>query len=155
MDRSGPRDLATRQADARSILGAPAADGWVATAGLAEDAASAHLVPLSVCWIDERLVVAIEETSRTAKNLQASPTARAGLGGTRDVVMVDAVVEAMRPVKEAPEALGDAYARQADWDPRGAGDGFVFVTLVPQRIQVWRESDEIAGRTVMRAGRWL
>jgi hypothetical protein len=31
----------------------------------------------------------------------------------------------------------------------------VFVVLRPRRVQVWREVDEIAGRTIMRDGRWI
>jgi len=29
------------------------------------------------------------------------------------------------------------------------------VLLRPDRVQAWREADEIAGRTIMRAGDWL
>lgn len=32
---------------------------------------------------------------------------------------------------------------------------FVYVQLVPQRIQVWKGPAEFSGRTVMRAGAWL
>lgn len=155
MDEPTPRDLSTRQADARAILSAPAADGWVATAGIDDRMAQPHLVPLSACWIDERIVVAVAERSRTARNLAGSPTARIGMGGTRDVVMVDAVVEEVVVVGDAPDAIANAYAAQADWDPRRAGDGYVYLRLRPERIQVWREVDEIPGRTVMRAGVWL
>jgi hypothetical protein len=31
----------------------------------------------------------------------------------------------------------------------------VFLVLRPVRIQAWRESDEIAGRTLMRDGAWV
>ena len=34
-------------------------------------------------------------------------------------------------------------------------DGYVFLVLRPERVQAWRESDEIAGRTLMRRGSWL
>jgi hypothetical protein len=50
--------------------------------------------------------------------------------------------------------LGEAYAAQADWDPR-TSSGYVFLVLRPVRIQAWRESDEIAGRTLMRDGAWV
>jgi hypothetical protein len=31
----------------------------------------------------------------------------------------------------------------------------VFLLLRPERIQAWREANEIAGRAVMQAGAWL
>jgi hypothetical protein len=101
------------------------------------------------------VVLAVEQRSRTARNLAGSPTARIGMGGTREVVMVDARVEEVVAVADAPDAITEGYAAQADWDPRRSGDGYVYVRLRPDRIQVWREVDEIAGRTVMRDGRWL
>lgn len=64
---------------------------------------------------------------------------RLGLGPTRDVVVVDAVLEATVPVLEAEAGLIDAYAAQADGDPRAAGPSYVFLVLRPGRIQAWRE----------------
>ena len=54
----------------------------------------------------------------------------------------------------ADDDLGEAYVAQADWDPRG-DTGYVFLVLRPVRVQAWREANEIAGRTLMRDGRWL
>ena len=51
--------------------------------------------------------------------------------------------------------LAERYAAQAEWDPRVAGAGYLFLVLRPERIQAWREANEIAGRTLMRAGTWL
>lgn len=145
-----PRDRPTRKADALAILATPKRDGWVATATAA---GAPYLVPLSLVWVEERLVLAIQRSSPTARNLAVSGSARVGAGGTRDVVMIDAVVERMVGVSE-DSALGEAYAAQADWDPRG-DTGYVFVILRPLRVQAWREADEIAGRTLMRDGEWL
>ena len=39
-------------------------------------------------------------------------------------------------------------------DPRTT-DGYQFLVLRPERVLAWRESDEIAGRTIMRDGEWL
>ena len=72
---------------------------------------------------------------------------------TRDVVLIDAVVEDVVAVGEAAE-LADRYRAQADWDPRSAGDGYVFIRLRPERLQAWREANELAGRTLMRSGAW-
>jgi hypothetical protein len=147
-----PRDPRTRKADTLAKLREPAADVWVASAA---DGA-AHLVPLSLAWLADRAVLALDETSVTARNVAAAGGARLGLGPTRDVVMIDAVVERTVPVAEAPPELAGGYAAQADWDPRvDAGEGYVYVVLRPVRIQAWREANELAGRTLMRDGAWL
>lgn len=109
-------------------------------------------MPLSLAWTGELLVLATEARSATVRNLAATGRARLGLGATRDVVMVDAVVEGA-PVDVA---VVDAFVAQADWDPREAPEGtMTFLVLRPTRIQAWREANEIAGRTVFRDGRWL
>lgn len=145
-----PRDRSTRKADLLAALTAPAADVWVATASAA---GAPHLVPLSLAWIGDRVVIALDGASVTARNLGTSGTARLAVGPTRDVAIIDAVVEGATGVDE-DAVLGAAYAGQADWDPRGL-DGYVFITLRPTRIQAWRESDELAGRVLMRAGAWV
>jgi hypothetical protein len=110
-------------------------------------------VPVSLAWIDERVVIAVEGSSVTARNLTASGEARLAVGPTRDVTMIDAVLERAVDVA-ADDALGAAYVAQADWDPRG-DTGYVFLVLRPVRVQAWREANEIPGRTLMRDGTWL
>jgi hypothetical protein len=123
---------------------------WVATASAA---GVPHLVPVSLAWVDERVVIAVEATSVTARNLTASGQARLAVGPTRDVVMIDALLEKEVDVA-ADDALGEAYVRQADWDPRRS-PGYAFFVLRPVRVQAWREVNEIPGRELMRDGRWL
>ena len=144
-----PRDPATRKAHALALLAAPAMDVWVATASAA---GKPHLVPLSLAWVDERVVIAVERSSVTARNLTASGEARLAVGPTRDVVMLDAVLERAVDVA-ADDSLGSAYVAQADWDPRRA-PGYLFLVLRPVRVQAWREVNEIPGRTLMRGGTW-
>jgi len=132
------------------MLTTPAIDVWVATASAA---GAPHLVPVSLAWVDERVVIAVEATSVTARNVTASGQARLAVGPTRDVVMIDAVLEETVDVA-ADDALGAAYVAQADWDPR-RDTGYVFLVLRPVRVQAWREANEIAGRTLMRDGSWL
>jgi hypothetical protein len=106
-----PRSAAQRKADTLAKLSAPAADVWVATASMGSDARpEAYLVPLSLAWIDERLVLALEVESRTARSLRVGRSARLGLGPTRDVVMIDATVEQVVATDEAPDPIADAYA---------------------------------------------
>jgi general stress protein 26 len=152
MAGSAPRTGSERKTDVLAKLDARHADAWVASAS---SAGKAHLVPLSYAWDDERIILAIQQSSATARNITASARARLALGGTRDVVMIDATLDAVVDLERASPQLADAYAQQADWDPRSAGGGYVFLSLRPERIQAWREADEIAGRTLMRAGAWL
>lgn len=147
---SEPRDLVTRTSDARATLGAPAADAWVATAS---SSGAPHLVPLTIAWHGEHVLLAVEATSLTARNVTATGRARLALGPTRDVVVVDATLDRCVPVDDEPP-LGDAYGRQADWDPRG-DDAYVFLVLRPVRVQAWRDVAELPGRTLMRDGVWL
>ncbi len=144
------RDPETRKADTLAMLATQAIDVWVATASAA---GAPYLVPVSLAWVDERVVIAVEASSVTARNLTASGAARLAVGPTRDVVMIDAVLEKAVDVA-ADDALGAAYVAQADWDPR-RDTGYVFFVLRPVRVQAWREANEIPGRTLMRDGTWL
>ena len=145
-----PRSLEARKADTLATLSTQAVDVWVATAS---PAGRPHLVPLSLGWVDGRVVLALEGSSLTARNLRATGTARLAVGPTRDVVMIDAVLES-EVDQGADERLGAAYADQADWDPRGS-EGYVYLVLRPERVQAWREVEEAADRDLMRDGRWL
>ena len=69
--------------------------------------------------------------------------------------MIDALLVKRVPVGEASDEIAERYAEQADWDPRSSGGDFAYLLLRPDRIQVWREVNEIAGRTVLRGGAWL
>ena len=144
-----PRDAATRKADALSMLATPAIDVWVATGS----DSTPYLVPLSLAWVEDRAVIAVDASSPTARNLTASGVGRLAVGPTRDVVMIDAELERTVDVS-ADTALGERYVAQADWDPRDS-PGYVFMVLRPLRLQAWREVNEIRGRTLMRDGSWL
>lgn len=93
--------------------------------------------------------------SPTARNIVRAGAARLALGGTRDVVMIDALVDPASSLEEVPAELAEIYAAQSDWDPRLDGPGFMFLVLRTHRIQAWRDVNEIASRTVMRDGIWL
>jgi len=154
--RAAPRSGAERKADTLAKLHEREMDVWVATSSVSESgSAEAHLVPLSLAWIDERVVIAVESDSLTARNITEYRAARLALGPTRDVVMIDTVLDQIINLDDVPVALAERYADQADWDPRTAGGRFVFLVLRPDRIQAWREANEIRGRTLMRAGSWV
>ena len=147
-----PRPTTTRKDDALAMLQSEDIDVWVATASTSPTPRP-HLVPVSLLWTEDRAVIALREDSRTARDLLSTRTARLGVGPTRDVVMLDVVLEEVHEVAKA-HALADAYARQADWDPR-TSTGYLFLVLRPTRIQAWREANEIPGRTLMKDGRWV
>jgi nitroimidazol reductase NimA-like FMN-containing flavoprotein (pyridoxamine 5'-phosphate oxidase superfamily) len=142
-----PRSTEQRLVDTMAKLEQAGGDVWVATSSRDGEP---YLVPLSLSWMDERIVLALEYTSRTARNLEATRTARLGVGPTRDVVLMDAEVERIEVAGES--ALLTRYAAQADWTPPG---DYALVTLRPTRVQAWREANEIAGRTLMRSGAWV
>jgi hypothetical protein len=70
-------------------------------------------------------------------------------------ISCDAVLDRIVDLADAPPALAQRHADQADWDPRTARGRFTFVVLRPDRIQAWREATEIAGRTLMCPGSWV
>ena len=150
-----PRDAPSRKADTLAKLRAHHADVWVASAAIDGAHAVAHLIPLSLAWIDDCVVVAAPGHQQTARNIVEHGSARLALGLTRDVVIIDAVLERAIGVADVPEDFADRYAAQADWDPRQAGPAYTYLVLRPERIQAWREENELAGRTLMRGGAWL
>lgn len=156
MTQEEPRTREQRTADSLAKLTAPAADAWVATAATDADGhASCHMVPLSLAWVDERVVLATEADSVTGRNITSQGRARLGLGPTRDVIMIDVELERVYGLDEVPADLARRYAEQADWDPRESGERMRFLVLRPLRIQAWREVNELAGRTLMRDGAWV
>jgi hypothetical protein len=156
MTGAEPRSGMQRKTDTLAKLHEPAVDAWVASASVPDGGpARPHLVPLSLAWIDERVVIAVESDSRTARNIIEHGIARLALGATRDVVMIDAVLDRAFDLDEVRAAMADRYAARSDWDPRNGRGRFVFIVLRPERIQAWREVNELAGRTLMRAGSWV
>jgi Pyridoxamine 5'-phosphate oxidase len=133
-----PREARQRKQDTLARFRADD-DAWVATAG---KPGTAYMVPLSFLWDGEAFILATPEASLTAKNLQAWGKARLALGPTRDVVIVDGNVESftLETVPANPRELEERYA---------------YFRVTPHRIQAWREENELAGRLLMKDGRWL
>jgi hypothetical protein len=149
-----PRDAQTRKADTLLKLSARQLDVWLASASIDGTQPVAHMIPVRLAWIDERVVVAVSADQQTGRNLLEHGKARLALGSTTDVVIIDAVLERMVAVGDAPDEFAQRYSAQADWDPRQAGGAYAYMVLRPERIQAWREQNEIQGRTLMRGGAW-
>ena len=115
MSNQPARSREQRRVDTLAKLSEPTVDVWVATAPAdADGQAAAYLVPLSLAWIDERVVLATEADSATARNIVSAGHARLGLGPTRDVVMIDVELEQVYGIDEVPDDLARQYATQAD-----------------------------------------
>ena len=144
-----PRPRSQRKLDTLEKLRTEV-DLWVASA---DETGRAYLVPLSFYWDGSALTVATPSTSRTAKGLIRTGQARVALGPTRDVVIIDGSVEAI-PIGTDP-AMEDGHAQATGFDPRTLSDEYVYLRITPESIQAWREVNELAGRRLMREGRWL
>ena len=126
-------------------------DAWVATAGRGNG--GPHLVPLSFLWDGATLLIATPAASVTSRNLQATGRARLGVGPTRDLVMIEGTVDAAQTATDIPAATGDAFAAKTGFEPRELTD-YLYFHIRPQRIQAWREANELEGRELMRDGQW-
>jgi len=144
------RTASQRKHDALSRLDRDI-DAWVATAGPGNGAP--HLVPLSFLWDGTTMLIATPVTSVTSRNLQATGRARLGIGPTRDVVLIEGTVDAVQAATDIPPETGDAFAARTGFDPREL-TGYLYFRIHPQRIQAWREANELAGRELMRYGHW-
>ncbi|NEB06173.1 pyridoxamine 5'-phosphate oxidase family protein [Streptomyces sp. SID13726] len=128
-------------------------DVWVATAP-DDDSGVPFLVPLSFLWDGSTLLLATPATSPTGRNLQATGRTRLGLGPTRDVVMIEGTVETVTQAQLGQEE-GDRFAARTGFDPRRLTTPYLYFRVRPQRVQAWREADELRGRELMRDGEWL
>ena len=125
-------------------------DVWVASA---DEHGAAYLIPLSYYWDDSTLTMATPRASRTARNLVRAGWARVALGPTRDVVILEGPGAAIAIGTDT--RLEDAHAEATGFDPRTLAEEYVYLRITPQSIQAWRESNELAGRQLMRRGEWL
>ncbi|MGW6153371.1 pyridoxamine 5'-phosphate oxidase family protein [Streptomyces sp. NPDC055144] len=127
-------------------------DVWVATAD--RENATPYLVPLSFLWDGATLLLATPAASPTGRNLRATGRARLGVGPTRDVVMIEGTAQTLTAA-ELPGDVGDAFAERTGFDPRKLTSEYLYFRVTPQRVQAWREANELAGRDLMREGEWI
>ncbi len=125
-------------------------DAWIASA---DPDGTGYLIPLTFFWDGAALIFATPENSRTARNLRRAGKTRIGLGGTRDVVMIDGRVELIA-IADDP-ALAEGFATNTDFDPRLETPEYVMIKVIPEKIQAWRTAAELTDRDVMKNGVWL
>jgi len=146
-----PRSRQQRRQDALNRLERDI-DAWVATAD--EGSGTPYLVPLSFLWDGESLLVATPSSSLTSRNLQATGKVRLGIGPTRDLVLIEGTAHALAAT-EIPDEVGDAFAAKTGFDPRQLASPYLYFRIRPQRLQAWREANELKDRELMRGGRWV
>ncbi|WP_406162902.1 pyridoxamine 5'-phosphate oxidase family protein [Streptomyces sp. NBC_00882] len=128
-------------------------DVWVATAP--DDGSGVpYLVPLSFLWDGSTILLATPADSPTGRNLKATGRVRLGLGPTRDVVMIEGTVDTVTQAELTGEE-GDRFAARTGFDPRRLATPYLYFRVHPQRVQAWREANELTGRVLMRNGQWL
>jgi nitroimidazol reductase NimA-like FMN-containing flavoprotein (pyridoxamine 5'-phosphate oxidase superfamily) len=145
-----PRTPEQRKRDALDRL-EHEVDAWVATADPVSG--TPYLVPLSFLWDGQTLLVATPSASPTSRNMQATGKVRLGIGPTRDLVLIEGTVRALAATELTDEA-GDAFAATTGFDPRQLTSYLCF-RIHPQRLQAWREANELTGREIMRGGQWV
>jgi nitroimidazol reductase NimA-like FMN-containing flavoprotein (pyridoxamine 5'-phosphate oxidase superfamily) len=141
-----PRSLQRRKQDTLGRLDSDE-DAWIASA---DDQGDAYLLPLSFLWDGTGVIVATPRSSVTGRNLSRGRRVRVGVGQLRDVTMIHGTAE---PVQD--ERTKEAFAAKHGWDPRTETGDYAYFRIVPDRVQAWREVNELPGRTLMRDGNWL
>lgn len=141
-----PRSLQQRKQDTLGRLESDI-DAWIASADPEGDA---YLLPLSFLWDGTGVIVSTPRSSVTGRNLSRDGRVRVGIGQLRDVTMIDGTAERVQD-----ERTKDAFAAKHGWDPRKEAGDYAYFRVVPDRVQAWREANELPGRTLMRDCDWL
>lgn len=127
-------------------------DAWVATAD--GGSGTPYLVPLSFLWDGITVLVSTTSSSPTSRNLQATGKVRLGIGPTRDLVLIEGTVRVLSAA-DIPDDVGDAFAAKTGFDPRRLATSYLYFRIYPQRLQAWREANELEDRELMRGGHWV
>ena len=143
------RSSQQRQTDAVGRL-ASDPNVWIATAS---PLGIPHLVPLSLAWIDDRIVVSTPTDTPTVRNAVATGRVRAALDSAADVVVIDCEVREIS-LAEADAELLATYVARVGWDPRQEPGEWSLLLLTPMRVQAWNGVPEIEQRTIMKRGIW-
>ncbi|GAA1951716.1 pyridoxamine 5'-phosphate oxidase family protein [Kitasatospora viridis] len=145
-----PRGPERRKQDVLARL-ASELDVWVASA----DADGAPcLVPLWFRWDGQFLWLATRPTNPTGRNLRDGGRARLAFGDTRDVVLIDGDVTAFT-ARTVPAAAAEGFLARSGWDPRASSKPYAYFRVRPRAVQAWNGEHELAGRHLMRDGRWV
>ncbi len=144
------RTTSDRIAHATQLLETQA-NVWVSTAS---PTGTPHLVPLSLAWYENRILLATPTSTPTARNIAATGKARVALDSSHDVVLIvaDATEE---PFASGETAVLHEFVNRAGWNPAAESGEWSLLVLTPRVIQAWQGAGEIEGRTIMKDGEWL
>jgi general stress protein 26 len=143
------RKAAERVSDACERL-ARESDVWLATSSEGRP----WLVPLWFLWHANKIFLATSPASMTAKNIASHPAVRLAFQSTEDVLILDGTAEIHRASDVSDDMFVSYTAKYSGSDPR-TWDDAIIVAVTPDRIQAWRNEDEIPGRVIMRRGQWV
>ncbi len=124
---------------------------WLTTASAA---GVPHLVPLSLAWDGNRLLLATPTNSPTVRNAQATGVVKAALDSADDVVLIDGTVDVLDFGSADPTLVG-IYVQRAGWNPANQHGEWSLLIVSPQTVRAWNGVAEITGRTIMRQGDWI
>lgn len=127
-------------------------DAWLSSAS---PSGRPHLIAVSTCWTGSEIVIATRGPSRTARNLDATRSARLAIGSPDDAILVDVDVVESLAAGPASGETGKVFVAGAGWNPADEGPDWRYFRLRPVRIQAYRGYGESEGRDVMRDGNWL
>ena len=145
------RPTAQRISDTKHRL-ATDEDVWVATAS---PEGTPHLIPLSMAWIDGKVMCVTYTNSPTTRNVIATSQARCSLDSTTDVIILKTSGQIMQ-MDQCSDDLVQEMVEQFRWDPRNSPEiGWSVLTMTPLMIQAWNTEPEIENRTIMRNGAWV
>ena len=101
------------------------------------------------------LVISTPSASPTSRNLLASGRVRIGIGPNPRPDPDRRQPRGPFPTHEIADELGDAFAAKTGFDPRELVTPYTWFRIQPERVQAWREANELDGRDLMRDGLWL
>lgn len=96
-----------------------------------------YLIPLSLQWNGETLLVSTPADSITGKNMATTGKARLGLGDTRDVTVIEGSVQSLE-MDELSKERANRFATRTGFDPRDLTTPYRWFLITHQWIQAWR-----------------
>lgn len=106
-------------------------DFWLATT---RATGGPHLVPIWAVLVGDHFYIGTEPGSQKVRNLLAGPRAALALPDTRAVLIVEGEATILR---EAPPGVMERFKEKYDWTFDPAGDAWLLVQIVPDRILSW------------------
>ncbi len=124
---------------------------WIATASAI---GIPHLIPLSLAWDGEHLLLATPTNSPTVRNATDTGAVKATLDSAEDVVLIDGTAEVSDFGAADAGHLG-TYVQRVGWNPADQDGEWSLLVVRPRTVRAWNSVAEGTGRTIMKEGDWL